>query len=64
MLVYLLLVGYLIILFATVRSADTVDENENLLVSAEPIRPLEWARAEGLIVLFVGAIALTKYLLN
>ena len=64
MLVYLLLVVYLMILFATVRSADTVDESECVLVKAEPIRPREWAKAFALIVLFVGAIALTKYLLS
>lgn len=64
MLVYLLLVVYLVILYATVRSADTVDKNEGVLVSAEPITPLEWARAIGLILIVVGAIALTKYLLS
>jgi Ca2+/Na+ antiporter len=64
MLVYVLLVGYLIFLYATVRTTATADENENVLVDAKPIRPLEWARAIGLILIFVGAIALTKYLLS
>jgi len=64
MLVYILLSVYLIILYASVRSADTVDDQEIVMVPAEPIRPLEWARAIGLILFFVGAIALTKHLLS
>lgn len=63
MLVYILLVGYLLFLYATVRGADTLDETESVIVAAKPIRPLEWARAIALILIFVGAIALTKYLL-